>query len=85
MNSIPIAQNDIQSPTGYSAVGQLFFYNKALQDELLSPVFDHVISEWEHHLPIMYQFWARLLLGSTDYNGNLDQYPSFRSKTIYRD
>ena len=84
MNSIPIAQNDIQSPTDIRLLVN-YFYNKARQDELLSPIFDHAISDWEQHLPTMYQFGERLLLGSTDYNGNLDQYPSFRSKTIYRD
>ena len=84
MNSIPIAQNDIQSPTDIRLLVN-YFYNKARQDELLSPIFDHAISDWGHHLPIMYQFWERLLLGSTDYNGNLDQHPHFRSKTIYRD
>ena len=69
MNSIPIAQNDIQSPTDIRLLVNSF-YNKARQDELLVPIFDHAISDWEHHLPTMYQFWERLFLGSTDYNGN---------------
>ena len=84
MNSIPITQNDIQSPTDIRLLVDSF-YSKARQDELLAPIFDHAISDWEHHLPTMYQFWERLLLGSTDYNGNLDQHPHFRSKTIYCD
>ena len=69
MNSIPIAQHDIQSPTDIRLLVDSF-YSKARQDELLAPIFDHAISDWEHHLPTMYQFWERLLLGSTDYNGN---------------
>ena len=69
MNSIPIAQHDIQSPTDIRLLVDSF-YNKARQDELLNPIFDHAISDWEHHLPTLYQFWERLLLGSTDYNGN---------------
>jgi hemoglobin len=69
MNSIPLAQHDIQSPTDIRLLVDSF-YSKAREDELLAPIFDHAISDWEHHLPTMYQFWERLLLGSTEYNGN---------------
>ena len=69
MNTIPIAKHDIQSSADIRLLVDSF-YSKARQDELLAPIFDHAISDWEHHLPIMYQFWERLLLGSTDYNGN---------------
>jgi hemoglobin len=69
MNTIPIAKHDIQSSADIRLLVDSF-YSKARQDELLAPIFDHAISNWEHHLPIMYQFWERLLLGSTDYNGN---------------
>jgi hemoglobin len=69
MNSIPIAQHDIQSPTDIRLLVDSF-YSKAREDELLAPIFDHAISDWDHHLPTMYQFWERLLLGSTEYNGN---------------
>ncbi|MFT4580014.1 MAG: hemoglobin [Nitrospinales bacterium] len=69
MNSIPALKHDIQSPTDIRLLVDSF-YGKARQDELLAPIFDHAITDWEHHLPTMYQFWERLLLGSTDYNGN---------------
>ena len=69
MNNTPIAQHDIQSPTDIRLLVDSF-YSKARQDELLAPIFDHAISDWEQHLPTMYQFWERLLLGSTEYNGN---------------
>ena len=46
------------------------FYDQVLQDDLLGPIFDRVISDWETHLPTMYQFWERLLFGSGDYQGN---------------
>jgi hemoglobin len=69
MNNISIVKNDIQSSTDIRLLVDSF-YNKARQDELLAPIFDHAISDWEHHLPTMYQFWERLLLGSTDYSGN---------------
>lgn len=44
------------------------FYEKVKQDELLSPLFAHV--DWPKHLPIMYNFWASMLLGDRSYSGN---------------
>ncbi len=44
------------------------FYKKATGDELLGPVFAHV--DWQHHLPIMYNFWSSILLGDQSYRGN---------------
>ncbi|HNV30948.1 MAG TPA: group III truncated hemoglobin [Cyclobacteriaceae bacterium] len=44
------------------------FYEKVNQDSLLAPVFAHV--DWPHHLPIMYNFWASMLLGEQSYQGN---------------
>ena len=46
------------------------FYAKVVQDALLGPVFDdfaHV--DWPRHLPVMYDFWSSLLLGTTRYSG----------------
>lgn len=46
------------------------FYNKVNQDELLSPVFnDFSKINWEEHLPKMYAFWGRILLGIGEYHG----------------
>ncbi|MEK6481345.1 group III truncated hemoglobin [Catalinimonas sp. 4WD22] len=47
------------------------FYQKVNQDELLSPIFNHVAEvNWETHLPKMYSFWAKLLLGENEYKGS---------------
>ncbi len=46
------------------------FYGHARRDPLLGPVFEEAIHNWQEHLPTMYQFWERLLLGASDYNGN---------------
>jgi hemoglobin len=46
------------------------FYASVNQDPLLEPVFNgHAQVDWPHHLPIMYQFWSSLLLGSASYKG----------------
>jgi hemoglobin len=69
MNSDPKEKHDIQSEPDIRLLVDSF-YSKARHDELLAPIFDRAISDWSHHLPTMYQFWERLLLGATDYNGN---------------
>jgi len=44
------------------------FYRKVFADELLAPVFSQV--DWQHHAPIMYNFWSSMLLGDKTYAGN---------------
>lgn len=43
------------------------FYNKVQADPLLAPQFIHV--DWAKHLPIMYDFWASMMLGEQTYRG----------------
>ncbi|NEM99632.1 group III truncated hemoglobin [Pontibacter burrus] len=46
------------------------FYDHVNQDELLGPVFnDFAKIDWEHHLPLMYNFWSTVLFGSMAYKG----------------
>lgn len=48
-----------------------FFYEKVNRDELLSPIFNQIAkTNWEKHLPKMYDFWSALLLGENNYSGN---------------
>jgi len=44
------------------------YYDKVKQDPLLAPVFADVY--WPAHLPVMYRFWATMLLGNQSYAGN---------------
>ena len=69
MNSILIAQHDIQSSKDIRLLVDSF-YGNAKKDPLLGPTFEQAISDWEEHLPTMYQFWERLLFGLSDYSGN---------------
>ena len=46
------------------------FYTKVVEDALLGPVFNDVAHvDWPRHLPVMYDFWSSLLLGTTRYHG----------------
>lgn len=45
------------------------FYSKAKSDDLLGPVFNSVIGDWDKHLATMYTFWQTILLNEHTYNG----------------
>ncbi|WP_217605611.1 group III truncated hemoglobin [Chitinophaga sp. GbtcB8] len=46
------------------------FYDKVRQDELLAPVFNGIIKDWDPHLEIMCQFWGTLLLYTKQYKSD---------------
>ena len=43
------------------------FYDAARKDDLLAPVFDSVIKDWDGHLTMMDDFWSAALLGTERY------------------
>jgi hemoglobin len=46
------------------------FYNKVQKDPLLGPIFNDVAKvDWEHHLPLLTNFWASVMLGTNEYHG----------------
>lgn len=46
------------------------FYDKIRKDDLLAPVFNTIIKDWEPHLEKMVQFWSTLLLYTRTYKGD---------------
>ena len=46
------------------------FYAKVRRDELLGPVFDARVSDWDAHLARMCLFWSSVALGSGAYQGS---------------
>ena len=50
------------------------FYAKGRNDGLLGPVFNSSVTDWEHHLKRIQDFWSRTLLGTTRYSDH--PYPS---------
>jgi hemoglobin len=45
------------------------FYDKVREDEMLGPVFDARIADWEPHLAQMCAFWSSVALMSGRYHG----------------
>lgn len=46
------------------------FYGKVRQDEVLAPVFDTKIADWEPHLLRMCEFWSSVALMTGVYHGS---------------
>lgn len=46
------------------------FYAKVRQDELLGPIFNSVIKDWEHHFEHLTDFWQSNLFFEKKYHGN---------------
>lgn len=45
------------------------FYDRIRLDEVLGPIFNEHIDDWDEHLEIMVRFWSSILLGSGTYSG----------------
>jgi hemoglobin len=45
------------------------FYAKVRCDDVLGPVFNAHVSDWDHHLGKMVDFWSAILQGTSRYHG----------------
>jgi truncated hemoglobin YjbI len=45
------------------------FYGRALEDDVIGPVFRGHVSDWEHHFEIVQNFWSRAFLRTQRYTG----------------
>ena len=45
------------------------FYARVRQDEVLGPIFDAHVSDWDRHLGKMVDFWSSILRGTGRYHG----------------
>jgi len=48
------------------------FYARVREDAVLAPVFEKMLAgKWETHMPRMYAFWTKVLLGTGEFQGNV--------------
>ncbi len=45
------------------------FYVEVRADDLLGPIFNELITDWEAHMPRMYDFWSSAVLRTGRYSG----------------
>ncbi|HEY0679214.1 MAG TPA: group III truncated hemoglobin [Chitinophagaceae bacterium] len=47
------------------------FYNRVRANEIIGYIFNDIAKvDWEHHLPVMYDFWESVLFHTGPYAGN---------------
>ncbi|MEH6433778.1 group III truncated hemoglobin [Massilia sp. DD77] len=48
------------------------FYGRVREDAVLGPVFEAKLAgRWQEHMPRMYAFWTKVLLGTGEFEGNV--------------
>jgi truncated hemoglobin YjbI len=48
------------------------FYARVREDPVLSPIFEsRLAGRWDQHMPRMYAFWTKVLLGTGEFDGNV--------------
>ncbi|MGP9811027.1 group III truncated hemoglobin [Rhodopseudomonas sp. NSM] len=45
------------------------FYTRARDDELIGPIFDRAVDDWDHHIAQITDFWSSMLLKTGRYGG----------------
>lgn len=63
-------ENDIRDRSDVTQLVQ-WFYQAAIPDELLGPVFERVNVNWDTHIPLLVEFWSKQVLGDGDYKNNV--------------
>ena len=48
------------------------FYARVREDAVLSPIFESKLAgKWDEHMPRMYAFWTKILLGGGNFQSNV--------------
>lgn len=45
------------------------FYGTACEDQVLGPIFNEHVTDWDAHLPRIYDFWSAVVLRTSRYSG----------------
>lgn len=46
------------------------FYDAVRRDEVLGPIFNQHVKDWDAHLPVMVDFWSSALRGTARFKGS---------------
>ena len=45
------------------------FYGRAREDDLIGPIFNAAVKDWDHHIAQISDFWSSMVLRTGRYNG----------------
>ncbi|RDE10564.1 group III truncated hemoglobin [Pelagibacterium lacus] len=62
-----VAHPDITDPD--IALLVTTFYGRAREDDLIGPIFNRAVDDWDHHLAQITDFWSSIMLRTGRYSG----------------
>ena len=45
------------------------FYGRAREDDLIGPIFNAAVTDWDHHIAQISDFWSSMMMKTGRYNG----------------
>ena len=59
------------TPIDEAAIARLVstFYGRAREDALIGPIFNAAVTDWEHHIAQITDFWSSMMLRTGRYDG----------------
>lgn len=65
------AIHDIHPALTEQKIAQLVatFYGRAREDDLIGPIFNAAVKDWDHHIAQISDFWSSMMLRTGRYNG----------------
>lgn len=67
----PAASHAVYSEIDDSSIADLVrtFYSRAREDDLIGPIFNAAVADWDHHIGKITDFWSSMLLRTGRYDG----------------
>lgn len=67
----PSAIHDIHPALTEEKIAQLVatFYGRARADDLIGPIFNAAVADWDHHIGKITDFWSSMMLKTGRYDG----------------
>ncbi len=63
--------NAVESPIDEASIARLVrtFYDRARDDALIGPIFNGAVTDWDHHIAQITDFWSSMMLKTGRYDG----------------
>ncbi len=69
--SQPVAANIVHPLIDEPSIANLVrtFYSRAREDDLIGPIFNAAVADWDHHIGKIADFWSSIMLRTGRYDG----------------
>jgi hemoglobin len=66
-----VSSSVAEPPINRASIAHLVrtFYTRAREDALIGPIFNRTVTDWDHHISQITDFWSSMMLRTGGYNG----------------